>query len=205
MIKKLLLGSAITAMTFAAIAHNHVTTEQTFNPDTQRIKSHLFFLADDLLEGRDTGSRGHEIAALYIATEFAKYGLKPAGTDGYIQNVSFRKANLVQESPTFTFTKDGETVSFDYPKEYLASPSLLSTDAHVKGEMVFVGYGIIADELSHNDYKGLDVEGKIVVALAGKPSDFPSEEGAHFASGYQKKKYASDNGAMGMSTITTLK
>ncbi|MEC7132670.1 MAG: PA domain-containing protein, partial [Pseudomonadota bacterium] len=205
MIKKLLIGSAMTAMTFAATAHNHASTDNAFNPDTQRIKSHLFFLADDLLEGRDTGSRGHEIAALYIATEFAKYGLKPAGTDGYMQNVAFRKANLVQESPKFTFTQNGETVEFDYPKEYLASPSLLSTEANVKGEMVFVGYGIVADELSHNDYKDLDVKGKVVVALAGKPSDFPSEEGAHFASGYQKQKYAVDNGAIGMITITTPK
>ncbi|HAA96565.1 M28 family metallopeptidase [Alteromonas macleodii] len=205
MIKKLLIGSAMTAMTFAATAHNHASTDNAFNPDTQRIKSHLFFLADDLLEGRDTGSRGHEIAALYIATEFAKYGLKPAGTDGYMQNVAFRKANLVQESPKFTFTQNGETVDFDYPKEYLASPSLLSTEANVKGEMVFVGYGIVADELSHNDYEDLDVKGKVVVALAGKPSDFPSEEGAHFASGYQKQKYAVDNGAIGMITITTPK
>ena len=195
----------MTAMTFAATAHNHASTDNAFNPDTQRIKSHLFFLADDLLEGRDTGSRGHEIAALYIATEFAKYGLKPVGTDGYMQNVAFRKANLVQESPKFTFTQNGETVDFDYPKEYLASPSLLSTEANVKGEMVFVGYGIVADELSHNDYKDLDVKGKVVVALAGKPSDFPSEEGAHFASGYQKQKYAVDNGAIGMITITTPK
>ena len=54
----------MTAMTFAATAHNHASTDNAFNPDTQRIKSHLFFLADDLLEGRDTGSRGHEIAAL---------------------------------------------------------------------------------------------------------------------------------------------
>ena len=129
MIKKLLLGSAMTAMALAATAHNHETTENSFNPDTQRIKSHLFFLADDLLEGRDTGSRGHEIAALYIATEFAKYGLKPAGTDGYMQQVSFRKANLLQESPEFTLNRNGEKIDFAYPKEYLAGPSLLSVDA----------------------------------------------------------------------------
>jgi Zn-dependent M28 family amino/carboxypeptidase len=205
MIKKLLLGSAFTAMSFTACAHNHNATDTAFNPDTQRIKSHLFFLGDDLLEGRDTGSRGHEIAALYIATEFAKYGLKPAGTDGYIQNVTFRKANLVQESPSFTLRRGDDTIDFAYPKEYLAGPSLLNTEATVSGEMVFVGYGIVADELSHNDYSNLDVEGKIVVTLAGKPSDFPSEEGAHFASGYQKQKYAADRGAVGMITITTPK
>ena len=205
MIKKLLIGGAMAAMTLAVSAHDHDTTEHVFNPDTQRIKSHLFFLADDLLEGRDTGSRGHEIAALYIATEFAKYGLKPAGTDGYLQQVSFRKANLIQESPEFTLARNGETIDFTYPKEYLAGPDILTTNAHVQGEMVFVGYGIVANELSHNDYENIDVDGKIVVMLAGKPSYFPSEEGAHFASGYQKQKYAAEHGAIGVITITTPK
>ena len=192
-------------MTLSACAQKPETTDSGFNPDTQRIKSHLFFLADDLLEGRDTGSKGHEMAALYIATEFAKYGLKPAGTDGYVQRVNFRKANLIQESPAFTLTRGGETINFEYPKQYLAGPSLLSTDAKVEGELVFVGYGIVADELDHNDYDNMDVDGKIVVTLAGKPGDFPSEEGAHFASGYQKQKYAAERGAIGMITITTPK
>ncbi|MEW9798061.1 M28 family metallopeptidase [Alteromonas sp. CYL-A6] len=200
-----LSGAAAALLAFSAGAHQHEGGEVSFSPDTQRIKSHLFFLADDLLEGRDTGSRGHDIAALYIATEFAKYGLTPMGTDGYMQNVRFRKAMLVQESPQFSLTKNGDTVSFDYPKDYLAGPSLLSEQAGVTGEMVFVGYGIIAPELNHNDYDGLDVKGKIVVTLAGKPGSFPSEEGAHFASGYQKQKYAAEHGAIGMITVTTPK
>lgn len=205
MIRKLLLGSLVSALAFTVSAHQHETTEHTFVPDTQRIKSHLFFLADDLLEGRDTGSKGHEIASLYIATEFAKYGLTPAGTEGYIQRVNFRKANLIQESPEFTLTRGDDTHEFSYPSEYLAGPSLMSTESNVSGELVFVGYGIVADELSHDDYADLDVEGKIVVTLAGKPSDFPSEEGAHFASGYQKQRYAAERGAIGMITITTPK
>lgn len=188
-------------LTLPALAHDD--HESTFEPDTGRIKSHLFFLADDLLEGRDTGSRGHDIAALYIATEFAKYGLTPAGTDGFIQNVTFRKATLIQESPSFELTRNGQTESFAYPKEFLSGPSVISENSAVSGEMVFVGYGIIADELEHNDYANIDVKGKIVVTLSGKPASFPSEEGAHFASGYQKQKYAADNGAIGMITVTT--
>lgn len=204
-LKQWFSGAAVAALSFCATAHQHEGHEQTFSPDTQRIKSHLFFLADDLLEGRDTGSRGHDIAALYIATEFAKYGLTPAGTDGYMQEVSFRKSLLDQESPAFTLERDGEEIDFTYPKQYLAGPDILNETSSVSGKMVFVGYGIIADELEHNDYEGLDVDGKIVVTLAGKPSSFPSEEGAHFASGSQKKQYAVDNGAIGMITITTPK
>lgn len=206
MIKKLLLGAMVSAL--SAVAYGHGTPAQSaqdmaFAPDTNRIKSHLFFLADDLLEGRDTGSRGHDIASLYIATEFAKYGLTPMGTDGYMQSVPFRKATLVQESPKLTLTTDSGERAFSYPKEYLTGPDLLNTDTSLSGEMVFAGYGIVADELEHNDYDGLDVDGKIVVILSGKPASFPSEMGAHLASGKQKAQYAVDRGAIGMISITT--
>lgn len=205
MIRKLLIGGLAAALSLAASAHDHSASTTAFQPDTQRIKSHLFFLADDLLEGRDTGSRGHDIAALYIATEFAKYGLTPAGTDGFMQDVQFRKSLLVQESPEFTITTDEGSTSLSYPKQYLMGPSLLAETSAIEAEMVFVGYGIVADELEHNDYDGMDVDGKIVVTLAGKPASFPSEEGAHFASGYQKNKYAAERGAVGVITVTTPK
>ena len=203
MIRKLILSGLFAASAVTGVAAQDDAVSSHFNPDTNRIKSHLFFLADDLLEGRDTGSRGHDIAALYIATEFAKYGLKPAGTDGFMQPVPFRKASLVQESPEFTYQTEGGTLSFAYPKDYLTGPDLMATDSALSGEMVFAGYGIIADELNHDDYAGLDVEGKIVVVLSGKPASFPSEEGAHFASGYQKQSYAAQHGAIGMITVST--
>lgn len=187
----------------STVAYSHGEQQDVATPDTNRIKSHLFFLADDLLEGRDTGSRGHNIAALYIATEFAKYGLKPMGTEGFMQPVDFRKATLVQESPAFELQRDGEKTSLSYPKDYLTGPDLLNQDSELSGDMVFVGYGIVADELNHNDYDGMDVEGKIVVMLTGKPQSFPSEMGAHLASGHQKEKYAVERGAKGIISITT--
>ncbi|NMH59797.1 M28 family metallopeptidase [Alteromonas ponticola] len=201
MLKKLLIAALIGSASVAANAES--SNAHTFNPNVSHIKSHLFFLADDLLEGRDTGSKGHDIASLYIATEFAKYGMKPAGTDGFMQNVKFRKALLEQKSPEVFFTMNGEKTALEYPKEYLTGPDLLRTETSMQGKMVFVGYGIVADELNHNDYQGLDVEGKIVVMLSGKPKSFPSEEGAHFASGYQKQKYAVEHGAIGIVTLST--
>lgn len=168
------------------------------------IKAHLKFLSHDLLEGRDTGSTGLEIASIYIASQFEQYGLEPAGDDGtYLQRVTFRQSYLDQESPELTLTKDGQEIELAYPKEFIAGPSSMSEMASVSGEMVFAGYGIIADELGHNDYEGLDVDGKVVVILSGKPKSFPSEEGAHFASGYQKSKYAAEAGATGIITIST--
>ncbi|MBU2979830.1 M28 family metallopeptidase [Alteromonas sp. C1M14] len=203
MIRKMIFCSLLAVMTLKAFAQSEVTTSSQFSPDTNRIKSHLFFLADDLLEGRDTGSRGHDIATLYIATEFAKYGLTPMGTEGYFQQVPFRKASLIQDSPKLAFQFGDDTVTLDYPKDYITSPDLLATTSSLKGEMVFAGYGIVADELNHNDYKNLDVSGKVVVILSGKPLSFPSEEGAHLASGYQKNKYAAERGAIGVITLST--
>jgi hypothetical protein len=80
----------------------HSTSSTTDNmsvtPQIENIRGHMDFLAHDLLEGRDTGSQGHEIASLYIATEFQRYGLKTAGeNDTFMQRVRFRKGLLVQE------------------------------------------------------------------------------------------------------------
>jgi Zn-dependent M28 family amino/carboxypeptidase len=174
------------------------------SPNIENIKAHMAFLADDLLEGRDTGTRGHEIASLYIAGEFQKYGLQSGGDNGsFMQRVGFRKALLVQESPELTITTSAGEITFDYPKDFLMGPDPVSVTSEVAAPLVFVGFGIIADEFGHNDYKDLDVEGKIVVALSGKPSTLDSEEGAHLSSGAQKSKYAVDNGAVGYITLQT--
>ena len=193
-----------TVLMLLGCVFSHAAMAQTLEADASRIKAHLRFLSHDLLEGRDTGSRGLEVASIYIASQFEQLGLKPAGDNGtYLQRVTFRQAFLDQDSPEMTLTKGGETLALSYPKDFIVSPSVSQLDAQVSGGMVFVGYGITAPELNHNDYANLDVKGKVVVVLSGKPQSFPSEEGAHFASGYQKAKYAAENGAIGMVSIPT--
>lgn len=186
------------------------TDKSTFvpAPNIANIQSHMHFLADDLLEGRETGSRGHEVASLYIAGEFAKYGLQPAGDEldgktSYIQRINFRKGLLVQASPSFKVEGPKESFELSYPDDFLNSPDLVTTKSDVTAPIVFVGYGIVAPNLNHDDYEGLNVEGKIVVALSGKPKSFPSEEGAHIGSSSQKSAYAVERGAVGYITLTT--
>lgn len=172
--------------------------------DKARIEAHVKFLADDLLEGRDSGSRGHEIAANYLASHFAQYGLAPAGENGtFFQAVPFRKATLVQSSPKLTLTVNGKATDLVYPKQYLTGPSTVSTESSLQGQLVFVGYGIVAESLNHDDYADLDVEGKVIVMLSGKPKSFPSEQGAHVASSKEKSRNAAERGAIGIITITT--
>ncbi|MEP1446415.1 MAG: M28 family metallopeptidase [Paraglaciecola sp.] len=197
-------GAILTAALLVGCQSEGEKQTNEVSADASRIKSHLRFLSDDLLEGRDTGARGHEIASLYIAAEFEKYGLKPAGDNGtYMQRVNFVQANIEQTSIKLSLNGSQGEVSLNYPKQFLTAPNPQEELTRMAGKLVFVGYGIIAPELQHNDYQDMDVKGKVVVALSGKPKSFPSEEGAHFGSSREKLRHASENGAVGFVTIST--
>ena len=197
-------GIILTAVLLVACQSEQVQQTSDVTADTSRIKSHIRFLSDDLLEGRDTGARGHEIASLYIAAEFEKYGLTPAGDNGtYMQRVNFVQAYIDQSSIKLSLTGSQGDMALSYPKQFLTSPNPIEETTQMAGKLVFVGYGIVAPELQHNDYQDMDVKGKVVVALSGKPKSFPSEEGAHFGSSREKLRHASENGAIGFVTIST--
>ncbi|RVT44179.1 M28 family peptidase [Rheinheimera sediminis] len=167
----------------------------------QAIEAHMTFLGDDSLEGRDTGSRGHQIASNYIATQLAALGLEPAGEQGYFQSVPLRKAMLVQSSAKMSLTTNGKTTDFDYPKQFFTGPSTLHAKADVTAPLVFVGYGLVSKEFNLDDYANLDVKGKIVVMLSGRPKSLPSEEAAHIQS--LKAENAAERGAVGILTLHT--
>ena len=183
------------------------TTAQAPAPaaDKTRIEAHMLFLSDDSLEGRDTGSKGHLIASQYLASNFQQLGLKPAGDNGsYFQQVPLRQSKLIQQSPKFSLTSNGTTVNFDYPKEFTTGPSSHEGKVEVtKAGLVFVGYGLVSKEFGIDDYKNLDVKGKIVVMLPGRPDKLPSEEAAHLSS--LKARLAAERGAVGVISVHTPK
>jgi Zn-dependent M28 family amino/carboxypeptidase/outer membrane murein-binding lipoprotein Lpp len=198
------LGAILAATLLTACQSEKVQKTSQISADASWIKSHVRFLSDDLLEGRDTSARGHEIASLYIAAEFEKYGLTPAGDNGtYMQRVNFVQANIDQSSIKLSLTGSQGEVALNYPKQFLTSPNPIEKMTQMSGKLVFVGYGIVAPELEHNDYHNINVKGKVVVSLSGKPKSFPSEEGAHFGSSREKLRHASENGAVGFITIST--
>lgn len=178
-----------------------LAAEPDFSAD--RVKAHVAFLADDLLEGRDTGSRGHEIAARYVASQFAAAGLTPAGKDGsWLQPVTLSAATLVDGKGTVTISGSGDPASFPHAGEVLVAPSQLSATTDVSAPVVFAGFGIDAPRQGFNDYAGLNVKGKIVAVLSGIPKGPPNETLAHF--NRMKAKMAADRGAIGLITIPTL-
>jgi hypothetical protein len=145
-------GVIFTAVLLVACKSDQIQQTADVSADASRIKAHLRFLSDDLLEGRDTGARGHEIASLYIAAEFEKYGLTPAGDDGsYMQRVNFVQANIDQSSIKLSLTGSQGDISLSYPKQFLTSPNPVEEMTQMAGKLVCVGYGIVAPELQHND------------------------------------------------------
>jgi hypothetical protein len=170
------------------------------------IKAHIEFLADDTLLGRDTGSEGYQIAANYVKSYFKQLGLTPMGEhQGFEQKVTFRKAFLEENSAEFSISNSEGQTDLKFKEAFIMSGDSINTQSTVTAETVFVGYGIVSEDFGYNDYKDIDVEGKIVVALTGRPNDLPSEEGAHIGSGSQKVKLAAKNGAVGFITIHTPK
>lgn len=168
----------------------------------ERIKADVTFLADDLLEGRGTGTRGHEIAAKYVAAQFAVAGLKPGARDGsWYQRVTLQERRLDGPSSVIV-TGNGGAHSWTNGSEVIVSPGDTQTATDVSAPVVFAGWGIDAPQQGFDDYAGLDVRGKIVAVLAGVPKGPPNEVIAHLQT--EKARMAAAHGAIGMIQIAPL-
>ena len=155
----------------------------------ERMRTHMSFLADDLLEGRGTGTRGHEIAARYVQTQFELLGLKPAGVNGYRQQVPFRSITVVPEQSSVVMKRNGKSTPLKIYEDVLLGGNETSTDVSVEAPAVFVGYGVSAPHLHYDDYANADVRGKIAVIMYGAPPSFPSSERAHFSNRRVRREY----------------
>ena len=146
---------------------------ETITPE--HIRWHVRYLSHDLLEGRGTGQRGGDIAAEYIATQFAEYGLKPAGDRGtFMQKVPLVGITTLAETQFSLVPKQGETMNLKPLDEYVAYDQTQQAQSDVDAEIVYVGYGIEAPEYNWDDYKGQDVRGKVLLMLVNEPpSDDP--------------------------------
>ena len=168
--------------------------------DPAALRAHMAVLADDLLEGREAGTRGDALAQLYIRTRFEEIGLAPAGDAGsYLQRFRVRSTRLVPGSVDLriggrAFANGGDVAVFGDP---------LEPEQRVGGEAVFAGYGIVAPERGLDDYRGLDVRGKVAVVLGGPPPFLPAAEAAHYGWADQQRLTAEARGAVGLVILWT--
>ncbi|HEX7116774.1 MAG TPA: M28 family metallopeptidase [Steroidobacter sp.] len=166
------------------------------------IKAHTAFLASDLLGGREAGSKGYEIAAAYVASQFEAFGLEPAGDDGsYFQAVPLRRRSLEPDGVQFTLRMRGREMTLENGVDIAVDASPYVTEEVLEAELVFVGWGITAPSLGFDDYAGLDVEGKAVVLIEGAPATFPGALRAHYSWTKEKERMAAAHGAIAVITL----
>src|SRR6202167_709595 len=147
--------------------------------DAERIRAHVRLLADDLLEGRGTGTRGGDIAANYIAAQFALYGLKPAGDNGtFLQRVDFVGVHTLPGTTASLAPAHGAAMDLKLAEDFVVGNQTPTESADVDAPIVFVGYGIDAPEYKWDDFKGVDVKGKVVLVIVNEP---PSKDPKFFS------------------------
>jgi Zn-dependent M28 family amino/carboxypeptidase len=141
----------------------------------ERIRAHVKFLSSDLLEGRGVGARGGDLATDYIATQMALIGAKPAGDNGaYFQNFTLVGVEAQPSAQLSAVAPGGAAISFQWLDEFVGAALQQKSENEFDAEAMFVGHGITAPEYDWDDYKGLDVRGKVVVLFTSEPpSDDP--------------------------------
>jgi hypothetical protein len=190
-VKRLALIAALASLVNARTADR--------GPRAAAIAAHMRFLASDLLEGREPGTRGYEIAAEYVAAQFEAVGLKPVG-GGWFQPVPLRAARVIDADSSLTI--NGQPLVAR--KDYLLRPNFLSERSELSAPVVLVGFGIAAPELRHDDYASVDVRGKIVAIISGAPKSFPNDQRAYYSDGQLKTRNAAARGAVGVINISSI-
>ncbi|MFZ0830645.1 MAG: M28 family metallopeptidase [Thermoplasmata archaeon] len=162
----------------------------------QRWWSHIQFLADDSLEGRDTGSRGYEKAADYMAEQFQAAGLQPAGVGGYRQPMDLDVVRIDEPRCLLELVHEGQVELLKLGDDALMGVSSHSPENLEAGAM-FAGYGLTIPELDYDDFAGQDAKGKVVVLVTGGPASISGPSKAHYQSDEERRRVLWKGGAVG--------
>ena len=162
--------------------------------------SYVRILADDNMEGRNTGSKGYERAASFVADEFAKSGLRPVGTKGFFQPMKFDVREIIEDRSLLELVRDGQVERLSLSEDAnLGLPEDMAEK--LEAEAVFVGYGLVIPELGIDDLAGLQLKGKIAVFLAGGPKSVPAPLKAHYSAAKQRWAAFRKAGVVGEASI----
>ncbi len=164
------------------------------------VKKHIAYLADDKLKGRLPGTPEYKTAIEYVEKQLKKLKIQPAGENGsYRQAVTIRTTSNVKEKSSISLINGSNKEKLEAGKDYVLLADPNTTQSSLTAGVVFAGYGISAPEIGHDDYKGVDAKGKIVLLLWGVPEGkFGSSENAHFGNFRSKYEMAYEQGASGV-------
>ena len=162
---------------------------------------HVKVVADDNMEGRETGSLGLRKAEAYAVEQLKRAGLEPAGTSGFYQNVKFVQRQIDEKNSFAFLTSEGQPSAVSLGEDAYFSTRVEGTDQELNAPLVFAGNGLKVPESNVDELAGLELKGKLVVYLAGSPSSVPGSLAAHYGGLAQRWKRYADAGAIGMIVI----
>ncbi len=166
-----LVGLAIGAAPTIVVSPAEKSAAASITQDV--LRAHVRFLASDLLEGRGASTRGDQLAEQYVAAQFEMLGLKPAGSKGFYQSLELVATNGHPE--TLSFSGDGKKLDLKHADEFMAVTGRQQELTKIENaEVVFVGYGIVAPEYQWDDYKGMDLRGKVLLMMNNDPENDPN-------------------------------
>lgn len=168
--------------------------------DSNKIKAHVVYLADDKLKGRQPGKEGFMMAVDYVQKQYKEIGLQPAGENGsYLQKVTLRKSRLDKDKTSLVLTlPNGDKKPLILGTDFYVYPHPEKKSIDFDAPLAFVGTGFDAPKINIQDYKNLDVKGKIVVILRKVPDNLSANVKLHLQYPATLQEFAAKNGAVGV-------
>lgn len=196
-----LFALLIMSLQLSAYIYPQASPSPENNFDGKTWWEHIKVVADDRLEGRETGSDGLRKAEAYVVEQLTKAGVQPAGTDGFYQPVKFISRQIVEKDCSIALIRNGAVAPLTLAEDaYFNTRADLTADK-INARLVFAGYGLKIPEMNYDDLVGLDLKGKIAVILTGFPADIPTSLAAHYQWAGERWKAFREAGAIGIITI----
>ena len=210
MLSSLAATALATSLALAFPAHAASQSHAVATVKEAPLRGHLAFLSSDLLEGRGTGQRGGDLTVAYLEAQVLALGLKPGNGNSFRQAVSIAGVMASPQASSVAIEAGGKAQALAFGKEWVWGPGDAKAAHALDAPMVFVGYGITAAEEGWNDYQGVDVKGKIVVAMvndpmptAAEPDRFGGKGLTYYGRWTYKFEEAARHGAAGVLLIHT--
>lgn len=166
---------SVLAGSLALAFPTHAQTRAKATVQEAPLRAHMAFLSSDALEGRGTGQRGGELTVTYLETQAAAVGLKPGNGKSFRQPVKIAGVRSLPEKSNVGIVANGKAVPLQFGADWVWGPGDGKADHTLDAEMVFVGYGIVAPEEKWDDFKGMDVKGKVIVMMVNDPAPTATE------------------------------
>jgi len=162
---------------------------------------HVQVLADDNMEGRETGSPGLRKAEAYVVDQLTKAGLQPAGSNGFYQPVQFIQREIDESRSSAALVRDGKPEPLTLGEDAFFSTRIDLAAEEITAPLVFIGYGLQVPEKGFDDFAGQDLKGKIAVFLSGSPEEITGPLASHYQTAVERGKALHAAGVIGIITI----